>query len=433
MQSSCSSNCSAAVLLAAVTSDLLPDAVFVAAGATQRYFFCDFSVPSTAFDQLLPFIEERMRLVFREGRSVRTLEMVPSNAMGLLRSRGLVALAEQVGSSEEKLIELIQLGDFAAPFPFALPAVFSASHFRLIEAFSIGSSQVRVVGVAGDKQEVKALLKQPLPSSFAHRCLIETQELFTYLPPEEAWVWRPKGEKLRAEWIEWWKQTCAQHAVSVIATPAPFLHKGDEAALTACHLHYMQATGEHRTAELAQVAIDEVVEEGLLSPRVAWVDRVYILTPCEKLVDELISSLQFILQIPKILGFEYEVIVSLSGGGSKKRREVSLAAVRKALQVLRIQATEEKRKDLTGVISVELSVLDALGRGWTGPFLKVICSGSALKEERVIVRSVFGSLERFVALLLERRERGLSLDKVCAGLRTVCYNETGGITSESTY
>jgi threonyl-tRNA synthetase len=429
---SCASSCnrSAAVLLAAVTSDLLPSSAFVSAGATRSYFFCDFLISSALQGQMLPFIEERMRLVFKEGKEVRTLEMVPSNAVGMLRSRGLVKLAERLESSGAKLISLIQCGAFAAPFPFELPSEFSPSHFRLIEAFAVGPSLVRIVGAAGDKVEVKTLLKQPPPSSFNHLSLVEKRRLLTHLQAEDVWVWRSGGERLRAELIDWWKGACAKQKLSLISTPAPFWGAGDETALAACHLSYMRSSGDKKTAELAQIVTsdEEVVGEGLLSPKIAWVDRAYTLMPLatlrEKLVDEVISSLQFILQIPKILGFEFEVIVSLSGGGSKKHREASLASVRRALEVLHIRATEEKRKDLTGAICIELKVFDSLGRGWTGPFLKLLCGGPTLKEEMVVVRSVFGSLERLIALILERRECEPPLDKMCAELHTVCYNET---------
>lgn len=430
MVSSSSSNCSAAVLLAAVASDLLPGAAFVAAGATRSYFFCDFLVSSDLQDQMLTFIEERMRLVFKEGKEVRILEMVPSNAVGMLRSRGLVKLAERLESSDAKLISLIQLGAFAAPFPFALPSEFSPSYFRLIEAFSVGPSLVRVVGAAGDKAEVKTLLKRSPPSSFNHLALVEKKGLLTHLQAEDAWVWRCGGERLRTELVDWWREMCAKQKLSLISTPAPFWGAGDETALAACHLSYMRSSGDKKTAELAQItrSDEEIVGEGLLSPRIAWVDRAYTLMPLEaiggKLLDEVISSLQFILQIPKILGFEFEVIVSLSGGGSKKHRDASLASVRRALEVLQVRATEEKRKDLTGAVCIELKVFDSLGRGWTGPFLKLLCGGPTLKEGMVLVRSVFGSLERLIALVLERRECEPSLDKMCAQLHRACYNET---------
>ncbi len=89
-------------------------------------------------------------------------------------------------------------------------------------------------------------------------------------------------------------------------------------------------------------------------------------------------------QICKIFAFDYEVVIV----GKPTR------ILREALKKLQIKSSMESGEQS----GIEFLISDALGRMWTGPRIFV--------DERmgVVGLSLFYSLERFVALILEKKE-----------------------------
>jgi threonyl-tRNA synthetase len=59
--------------------------------------------------------------------------------------------------------------------------------------------------------------------------------------------------------------------------------------------------------------------------------------------------------------------------------------------------------------TIDLRIADALGRRWTGPWLGIPEAPMPVGKGSMLARSVFGSLERTVALLLEQKGGWLPL------------------------
>ncbi len=404
-------NRSAALLLAAAVVELFPGTLLLSGEGTPTHFFFDLLLPFPFQKDLLGVIEERMRCILKERRGVRSMEMLPSNAANMMRHHRQELVAEQLLSLQRATVLLYQYGTCVAYFPgeeISSPLVIP--FFKLFEGFLLKGGKegcIRIVGAASsDKQKVKEFFKLPKISSRMQTKLLEP------LGEEGFWIWTPQGEVVRRAFVHWWEGKMQEQHFALISTPAAFLGDGDEAAWMKVHLAQSK---EKKTAELALMASSDEpsFEGGFLSPKVFFADRSYQICDEEKLLQECISSLHFILQLPKILNFEFELVLVVSSGGPKKGKEARVALVRKALEASTLQWKEEKREafgNFEGMIRVEVRMADALGRRWAGPFL-----GIPQGKEIVLVRSLFGSLERIVALLLERAQ-GLKVDELCEKL-----------------
>ena len=145
---------------------------------------------------------------------------------------------------------------------------------------------------------------------------------------------------------------------------------------------------------------------GLFSPQACFADRAYLFCPDEKLLEECISSLQFILKIPKILGFEYDIVLSVSGQGTKKERSKGVSLFQQALETVGVSYTIVREAGARALVSIDVRIADALGRKWVGPFLRIPEKGIPIGpagKSCMLIRSMYGSLERVTALLLERK------------------------------
>jgi threonyl-tRNA synthetase len=117
----------------------------------------------------------------------------------------------------------------------------------------------------------------------------------------------------------------------------------------------------------------------LLDPVRGSVDRVFL--PGRE--ESVISFLQIIAKFLKIFSFDYEVVIV--GKTAKILRE--------ALEKLELESSHERGEQP----GIEFLISDALGRMWTGPRI------SYDEKTGLVQLSLFHSLERFVALLLEKR------------------------------
>ncbi len=399
-------NQTAAVLMASAVTELFPGALFVGGLGTPDRFFYDFHFPFEFQPNFITLIEERMRFILREKRPINLLEMVPANAAAMMRHRGQVLAADALLGVERAVIELCQIGDFTAysPQPFLKELVIP--YFKILEGFQVsrsGKKIIRIVGTSSSEKDViKAIAKEPPVSSRSHLILSKEMEMFEPLPEEGLFVWRPKGEVLRRQLIRLWEELHSNF--NFISTPSAFIGDGGEEGITLAHKEYFFQYGEPKLAEIALVSApqEESLSPGLLAPKAFFADRAHLFCPDEKLLEECISSLQFILKIPKILDFEFEIVLSVSSAGTQKARSRGVALFRQVLEEANVSYTVEKNYRTGILASIDVRIADALGRRWTGPFLSIPEAPMPVGKGSMLIRSAYGSLERIAALLLEK-------------------------------
>lgn len=407
-------NQTAAVLLASAVTELFPGTLIISGQGTPERFFYDFLFPFEFPPDFLILIEERMRLIIREKREVKLLEMMPANAATMMRHRGQMLAADVLDDVDRAVVEMCQIGDFVAYSPLPFVEELSIPCFKVFEAYQLGipgRKTMRIVGAAAPEKDIlKKVAKQPSSSSRSHLTASRETEMFEPLE-EGLWMWRPQGEALRQRLIEIWEEEHAKEDFSVVSSPAAFIGDGGIEGITTAHKEYFFRLGTRRIAEIALVARPENPEPalGLLSSKAYFADRSHLFCPDDKLLEECISSLHFIRKIPKILGFEFEIVLSILGEGTQKAKSRGATLFRDALEKVGVPYTVEKNFRPRILASIDVRIADGLGRRWTGPYLRIPEAPMPVGKGSMLIRSAFGSLERIAALLMEQKEGSLPL------------------------
>lgn len=358
---------SCSVILAAALRDLFPAAQVRSFQATEKYFYCDVIFPFTFESEMIPLLEERMKGWVKKDLPFKQLEMMPANAAQFLKHQGNNHAAEAVRRASGT-VEIIQLDRFAGLSPGeSLESTGEVKFFKLIPP-QLHGNWMRLIGTSAlSKDDLKLQVKdcKELPD---HLSLV--QEMKLLVPCPGGWLWLPKGEALKKNLIE--KAFQLFSGIDPISTPA-----SNDKDLILCHSAYIKASGRGSCEVLKMDLGGEGIE--LLDPVRGCVDRVFL--PGRE--ESVISFLQIITKFLKIFPFDYEVVIV--GKTAKILRE--------ALKKLEIESTQERGEQP----SIEFLISDALGRMWTGPRI------SYDEKTGLVQLSLFHSLERFVALLVEKR------------------------------
>lgn len=406
---SISLNQTATVLMAVAVTELFPGALIVGGQGTATYFFYDFVFPFDFEPHFLSLIEERMRMILREKRELRLLEMMPSNAASMMTHSGQPLAAALLMRADKTTVEMCHIGGSAVYSPVPVLKELVIPFFKVLEGFELRIPEKKVIRIVGaatfQKDLLKKIAKLPSVGLRSHLNLAQKMEMLEPLSDPGFWLWLPRGERFRRKLVRFWEEEHEKQNFNIISSPTALMEGGGEAALSDCHREIFLRLRKQKTAEVALLLASEHVDPalGLFSPQASFVDRAYLFCSEEKLLEECISSLQFILKIPKILGFEYDIVLSVSSQGSKKARSKAVAVFQQALDSIGASYVLERGSYSSMLASVDVKIADALGRKWIGPFLGI--PGKAMPEGKghMLIRSMYGSLERIIALLLEHK------------------------------
>ncbi|MBS0626463.1 MAG: hypothetical protein JSS32_10480 [Verrucomicrobia bacterium] len=186
----------AAQILAATLFETYPSVELWGAEATDTGFSCDLYFPHPVNPETLVWLEERMRQIVREDRPIRTLEMVPASAYGLLKKEGHAGQCEILEEIEGNLVELIEIGTFhqLSEGPH-LESTGELGAFKLLSLEPLPDQGIRISGVAAESKEE---LKEYLKKLSAYRALGDLgQNQGFWRTYEEGLVWTEKGIEIR--------------------------------------------------------------------------------------------------------------------------------------------------------------------------------------------------------------------------------------------
>lgn len=272
---------------------------------------------------------------------VQLMEMVASNARELFLHRGQKKRAESL-QGVEGTVTVAKIGPF---LDICTGDLEDCRHFSLLE-FKQEKKRVSIFGVAfSEPQAQKQFLKKfrQYPKK-CHEYFAKELDLY------EDGMWHPRGMALKRALIDLWRLKLEMEGFFEIAAADPNL--------------YFSKTGRKKFS----------CWNGMSDFNYAFDEN------------SLISSLQFIQKWINIFGFESKwVLVPLKHTAKTLKKAMATCGFD--------YLTEEEGGDGS---RVELRIADAIGRFWTGPTLW-------LKKEGIQF-SLFGDLERFIALLLERYE-----------------------------
>jgi threonyl-tRNA synthetase len=408
-------NQTAAVLLAAAVVELFPNTRLVGGQGTSKYFYYDFIFPFEFKQEFLSLIEERMRLIIKEKRAVRSMEMMPSNAAALMKHQTQEIVAGSLMQVKQATVPMVQIGAFALFCSQPILEELSIPFFKILEGFpceGFANRAFRVVGaVSRDKEVLKKIAKQSPLSSQSHVKLASEMALCEPMKETGLWYWRQKGERIRQALVQFWQEECVKQNFEIISAPTSFIKNGGERSLSQSHSEYFFRFGTSKISEMTWILNEDFNDPslGLFSPKVFFGDRAHIFCSEEKLLEESISSLRFILKIPKILGFEFEIVLSISSVSAQKAKAKGSAVFRQALEKAGCDYTVERECREDTLASIDVRFADSLGRRWTGPFLSMPDVAMPLGKGTMLRISAFGSLERTCALLLEKKSGWIPL------------------------
>lgn len=455
----------AAQVLAFIIRRDLPNTTLVGGGIDTLGFYYDFLLEKPLGGDLLHWIELQMHQFVKEEHPVRSLSMMRENAGAFLEHHGHPLLA--VGASEmtENVIALLQIDkEHTLCPPLSLTSVKDIGFFRLLEAKEIVKeidgeevSITRVFGISKKSaQEIKQFTKayEKYLKKTDHRMLGPKLNLFSFSKEDgenPQVIWHPKGVAL----CQILQKLLAEKGEELsISTPVLDSYGELRSSALRQHLLFFQemilpsGTVEFpwRTAEsgLFHGAYEESKLWGLFCHGVFQGNETTICCYREQIFSEVNSSLQFIEQFFTILGFEGKWFLSISSpkkSQTKRERE----AVDWLVQTLQSQPRQYPFSPLcdgpvihdeeseTWTASLVLHVQDALGREWPVADLSVVVNPwdntIAVQNEKqeqeftVLTRRVPRSMDRLIALLIERYEGCLPLWLCSEQARVVAVGE----------
>lgn len=338
----------AAEIAAAALFEMFPNVELWGGVETPTGFEVAFHFPHPIHPETLALIEERMRQIVKERRPIRTLEMVPFSAAELMKKMGHRARVEELAELEG-LVEVIQMGPFHHLSEG--PHLNNSGELSAFKLLSMDGE--RLVGCAHfSKEELKGYLKK-LNSYQDPYQIGEGRGLWIQM--EEGLVWKEKGLGLKRRLEQGFKKRLCPDAVEILGPSG---------------LHNAIAKKMNRIPL-------QIVEEGAENLQISFY------WPREKIEEALISSLQLVDEILKILGFSFQVYFA----GRKK----GMQRVMRVLEKLKWEAEEEAE-----VLGIDFRIKDEIERNWTVVQLREI------KESGLEGFNLSISVEKILALLIEK-------------------------------
>jgi hypothetical protein len=362
-------NHTAAEIAAAALFETFPGVELLGGRRTSVGFSFDFRCRLPFPSEVEILLEERMRQIVREHRTIRVLEMVPFSARELLLKEGHVSRAEET-LAVDGLVEIVQIGAFhdLSPGPH-LSNTSELNFFKLWPMEKLGDGLFRLPGCAfPSKEELKQFLKKLRDyPSISHERVGLKKSLWRLLEAQVAWL--PAGLSLRGGVVEVIRTHLFQGAVEV-SFPNPGSRKeihakiGPEVAEVWSELSppWDPEVGLFAGVGGMQIQLSSYVQRGQSNEKV-------------------ISSLQLIEETLTILGFKHHLCLYGRVRSAKLR------------QILEERGGMEMHSGEQGSPRLDFMVGDHLGRQWVAFSIELAANGVF----------VTASVERLVALLLEMR------------------------------
>jgi threonyl-tRNA synthetase len=462
---------STAHLLAQAVLSLYPGATFAIGPAIDNGFYYDFDLPDgqTFSDDDLERIEARMREIVAEDQGFERAELTTDEGLALFADhpykREIIENVEPSEVSGDGAVSVYRNSDGFVDLCRGphVPSTSRLRHFKLMRvagAYWRGDEHKpmlqRIYGTAwaSDKQ-LKAYLHQLEEAEKRdHRRLAAELDLVSWSDKVGAGLalWHPKGALVRRTMEDYSRARHEQADYQFVFTPhigkselwetsghLDWYADGMYPAMEMdgatyypkpmnCPFHMMIfKSGQHsyrelplRIFELGTVYRYELsgVVHGLLRSRGFTQDDSHIFCTEEQAADEIVSLLDFVLDILRKFGFD-EFHLNLStrpegkSVGDDADWERATDELRRALEVVGLGYDIDEGGGAFYGPKIDIEVKDAIGRAWQlstiqvdfqlPPLFDLEYVGPDGERHRPVVihRALFGSIERFFGVLIE--------------------------------
>ncbi len=453
---------SAAHVMADAVKRLFPDAKLSIGPATDTGFYYDFDVATPFAEEDLAKIESEMANIVKSDLPFRREEVSRNEAVSLFQSRGEKYKVEILSSiPEDQKITIYRHGEFLDLCRG--PHVERTSQIKAFKLLSVAGSYFRgdsknkmlsrVYGTAfPSKEELDAYLYQIEEAKRRdHRKLGKELDLFHFEPLSPgAAFWLPKGTTLWNTLSSWIRGVYTRHGTVEVRTPLVynkrlwemsghwaayqenmFLIHAEEQVFGLkpmnCPAHHLIFGSKKRSyRELPLRLHDQSVLHrneasgtlgGLTRVRQFCQDDSHLYITEDQIASEMQSLLQLVDQVYKVFDLKYELKLSTRDPkkmlGDTQLWDLAETALRKILNESGAPYRIEPGEGAFYGPKVDFDVTDAIGRKWQCATLQLdfqqprrcglsyIGSDGAEHIPVVIHRAIFGSFERFIALLIE--------------------------------
>ncbi len=452
---------SAAHVMAEAVQSIFPDAKFGIGPAIENGFYYDFDLPRSLIPDDLSLIEAKMGEIIVSNVPFAKKEVTKEEARRVFAAQPYKL--ELIDEIPDEKVSLYRQGSFVDLCRG--PHVSSTGEIKAFKLVSIAGAYwrgdehrpmlQRIYGVAFDTEEALAehLKRLDEAAKRDHRKLGTELDLFSI--HEEAGPglihWHPKGAIIRRVIEDFWKDEHVKRGYELVYTPhlakvglwktsghwefyrdsmySPMEVEGQEYVIKPMNclghiLIYKTRLRSYRELPLRYAELGTVyryersgVLHGLSRVRGFTQDDAHIFCRFDQLEDEVAGALDLARFMIDTFGFtNYRVLLATRPekyAGDIQIWEEATETLRQALGRLKIDYTVDQGEGVFYGPKIDIKFEDALGRGWQGPTIQVDFNlpqrfdvtyiGEDSREHPVAMvhRTVLGSMERFLASLIE--------------------------------
>ena len=448
-------------IMAQAVKRLFPEAKLAIGPAIQDGFYYDFDVERPFSTEDLAAIEEEMNKIVKEDHPLKRHEMERDVAIDFFKARGEEYKVELIEDLEGDVpISLYSQGEFTdlCAGPHA-PSTGKVKAFKLLSvagAYWRGSEKnkmlQRIYGTSFEKKKDLADYLKMLEEAKRrdHRKIGRELDLFSIMEEGPGFpFFHPKGMVIRNLLEDFWRKEHVSHGYQEVKTPI-ILSEGlwhrsghwdhykenmyfteiDEGGyavkpmncpggmlLYGRRLHSYRELPQ-RVAELGLVHRHELsgALHGLMRVRCFTQDDAHIYMLPSQIKEEIIGVIELTDYLYSIFGFEYRVELSTkpeNSMGSDEDWEVATNALREALEAKGIDYKINEGDGAFYGPKIDFHLRDCIGRTWQCGTIQldfqmperfdlVYIGADGEKHRPVMIhRTIFGSIERFIAILTE--------------------------------
>ncbi len=448
-------------VLAQAVKRLYPDTKCAIGPAIEKGFYYDFEFSFPFAEEHLSKIEAEMQKIIKEALPLQVCEMSRDDAAAYMEKEKEPYKLELIRSlPESETISFYRQGDYAEFC--AGPHIENTNQIKAVKLLSIAGAYwrgdeknkmlTRIYGISfPTADELKAYLKMMEEAKLRdHRKLGKELGLFTIFQQGPGFpVLLPKGMILKNLLIDYWREIHSKEGYMEISTPIML----DRALWeTSGHWEYyrenmyttaidgvdfaikpMSCPGgmlvynlqprsykelPMRLAELGLVHRNEKsgTLHGLMRVRALTQDDAHIFMTEEQIIDEIQNVAKLINKVYTKFGFEYEVELSTrpeKSIGSDEDWEMATNALRNAMDALGVPYTINEGDGAFYGPKLDFHLKDSIGRTWQCGTIQLdfqlpqrfgaeyIGADGERHRPIMIHRVVFGSIERFIGILIE--------------------------------
>jgi len=452
---------SAAHVMAEAVQSIFPDAKFGIGPAIENGFYYDFDLPRSLTPDDLPFIEAKMGEIIASGSPFIRQEVTKDEARRFFAAQPYKL--ELIDEIPDEKLSLYRQGSFVdlcrGPHVNSTGEIKAFKLIGTAGAYWRGDERrpmlQRVYGVAFDTQEALAehLSRLEEAAKRDHRKLGRELDLFSIHDEAGPGLvhWHPKGAMIRRLIEDFWKDEHFKRGYDIVYTPhiakldlwrtsghwefyrdylySPMEVEGQEYIIKPMNclghiLIYKTKLHSYRELPIRYAELGTVyryersgVLHGLSRVRGFTQDDAHIFCRFEQLEDEVVAVLDLAGFMVNTFGFtHYQVLLSTRPekyAGSIDIWEEATEILRRALERQGLAYGIDPGEGVFYGPKIDIKFDDAQGRAWQGPTIQVDFNlpqrfdvtyvGQDGHEHQVamIHRTVLGSMERFLASLIE--------------------------------